>query len=298
MWLESHLRIWCQFQGREDLFLCFSGRTLGFLLCSVGCCHFELIFVGGVSRGAPSVFHTRKSSRSDVCSDCPFPVGWTCWHQWAAGVWVYACARGPISSLRVSVLHWFGCCVFAVSFEMEKCGFSNFAPFQDPLPVLGCLQFHVNLRIGFRFCRKGGCNFDRGCFGSLDHFGSYLDSVSCFDIRFSLISQFCYAPCQVWTWGCSFTSLNPSSYGENAGVIGPTSKGYCDGKRDNICRVYVTVLIGGVDNLLSKVKIHPVTTLADDPGPWVATFIAQWNNSVLESGVSGFKSWCCPFLAV
>lgn len=44
-------------------------------------------------------------------------------------------------------------------------------------------------------------------------------------------------------------------------ILGPTSNGYYDAERDSVCKMYVTVLIGGVDNLLSNVKIPAVMTL-------------------------------------
>lgn len=49
----------------------------------------------------------------------------------AAGVRVHVRAGSPVSSRRVSVLRWLGRCIFAISFEVEKCGFSNFTPVRD-----------------------------------------------------------------------------------------------------------------------------------------------------------------------
>ena len=37
-------------------------------------------------------------------------------------------------------------------------------------------------------------------------------------------------------------------------LIGPNSEGYCKDGRHSVCKVHVTVLIRGLDNLLSQVS--------------------------------------------
>lgn len=49
-------------------------------------------------------------------------------------------------------------------------------------------------------------------------------------------------------------------------IIGPASKGYCEVViRESLCKVHATVLLGGVGNLLSNVKVASVIMLANDP---------------------------------